>query len=202
MFFNTLLFYDPELKHLHYQAGIKTSKNLSSLRILFSLQDLEILSSPSHFICNLFFLAILKSFASVDNSLISGCLPLCPPNSDFFIFFAYSLRNESSLLLNRFYGRDSFPKTDSPMPSLEYLCYTRLVQRIWISLIFPDPSAFFYSNAQQTSYSFAKTTRLLFCHGFFGNFNQYCLPSGTKLFHSIDMMLEDVGVWFSLGFSS
>lgn len=28
-FLENLLLYDPDLKHLHYQAGIKTSENLS-----------------------------------------------------------------------------------------------------------------------------------------------------------------------------
>lgn len=29
IFFSNLLLYDPDLKHLHYQARIKTSENLS-----------------------------------------------------------------------------------------------------------------------------------------------------------------------------
>lgn len=75
------------------------------------------------------------------------------------------------------------------LPSLEYLCSTRMVQRVWTFLIFPDPSAFFYSNGTVNKLLICKENKTFVLSFFFGNFNQHCLPSGTKLFHNVDTIL-------------
>lgn len=74
------------------------------------------------------------------------------------------------------------------LPLLEYLCYTRMVWRVWTSLIFPDPSAFFYSNGTVNKLLVYKDNKTLVLSWVFGNFNQCCLPSGTKHFHSNDIV--------------
>lgn len=76
------------------------------------------------------------------------------------------------------------------LPSLEYLCYTRMVRRVWTSLIFPDPSAFFYSNGTVNKLLVYKDNKTFVLSWVFGNFNQCCLPSGTKHFHSNDIVFR------------